>query len=265
MKQVILLVLALSTLCYAQSEKSQQADIEAVKTQVKELEAVIKTQKEQIRELQCVIKDQEAEIAALKSELKQIREVSRFNPRIHPEVDKNEDDRRTKGEKFANEIKAITKPIFGIYLGEKISNVQKRFRTKLLKKNSSFPEMEWRLVYHRSDIIRRYEVFSFDGRVSGISVYFKDSSELNYDALSHELSKKYQEVQKNLTDLFSSGDLERKFWTVIDNVHIGIILSFEEKPKGDNTLGLDYFHNPLVKKWKLETFRRKIKKMNQDW
>lgn len=259
MKQVILLVLALSTLCYAQSEKSQQTDIEAVKAQVKELEAVIKTQKKQTRELQCVIKAQEAEIARLK----ELCCKAGVEPNIVEPADKDENSTPKSTKEIESGV--VSKPIFGIHLGEKISNVQKRFRTKLLKKKSPFPKTECRLVYHLSDIIRRYEVFSFDGRVSVISVYFKDSSKLNYDALSHELSEKYQEVQKNLTDLFSSGALERKFWTVIDNVHIGIVLSFEEKPKGDNTLGLDYFHNPLVKKLKLETFRRKIKKMNQDW
>ena len=239
MKQVILLVLALSTLCYAQSEKSQQTDIEAVKAQVKELEVVIKTQKKQIRELQCVIKAHEAEIARLK----ELCYKAGVDPNLAKYIDKKED----TSAKSLSEITAtvLSKPIFGIYLGEKISEVRKRFdvfKFRSAKVDVDSPAKTWRIQHHNDAIIDQgFVIRTFRDRVYFISVAFIDNSERNFKSLEQQLLKKYRVREVSREDFI---DINRNFVTPIDKVPVQIYLHLEAN-FARNILELQYIHIPL--------------------
>lgn len=240
MKQVILLVLVLSTLCYAQSEKSQQTDIEAVKAQVKELEAVIKTQKKQIRELQCVIKAQEAEIARLK----ELCCKARVDPNLAKYIDKKED----TSAKSLSEITAtiLSKPIFGIYLGEKLSDVQKRFATTKL------PLDKW-AVHLTSTAVEDCHINTYKDRVWAITVWLKDNTERNFNTLKRQLKKEYGKYQ--IQEAKSSNYKYSKhyeFTITLDDIPVLITITFsnnalyDDLSEKDNELAIQYIHCPLM-------------------
>ena len=259
MKQVILLVLALSTICYAQSEKSQQADIEAVKAQVKELEAVIKTQKKQIRELQCVTKAQEAEIARLK----ELCCKAGVDPNLAKHIDKKED----ISAKSLSEITAtiLSEPIFGIYLGEKINEVRKRFdvfKFRSAKVDVDSPAESWVIQHHNDAIMDEgFVIRTFRDRVYLIGVTFKDNSERNFKSLEQQLLKKYHVREVSREDFI---DLARNFVTTLDKVPVQIYLHLEAMFIGDNLLNLQYVHIPLRIKLESVIDNRKQEKIADD-
>ena len=240
MKQVILLVLALSTLCYAQSEKSQQTDIEAVKAQVKELEAVIKTQKKQIRELQCVINAQESKIARLK----ELCYKAGVDPNLSKYTDKKEDTNAKSLSEITTTI--LSEPIFGIYLGEKISEVRKRFDVfefHSAKVDVDTPAKSWIIQHHNDALMDQgFVIRTFRNRVYLIGVTFKDNSERNFKSLEQQLLKKYHIREVSRQDFI---DLDRNFITTLDKVPVQIYLHLEVMPFGDNLLNLQYIHIPL--------------------
>ena len=113
MRQVIVLVLALSTLCYGQTEKFQQHEIEVLKARLKKLQTTIETQK--------------AEIARLKLLCRRAG--------INPEAAKHDRRVETKSYKIVKtediSIKATSKPLSDYSLSKLATlpmNIRKEYR-----------------------------------------------------------------------------------------------------------------------------------------
>lgn len=165
--------------------------------------------------------------------------------------------------KPADEIIVLKKPMFGIYLGEKLSDLRKRFRiTKLdsAKKDLDDPSESW-FVIHRSDTIKACSISTFEGRVWSIFVLFKDSSKENFDAIENQLRNKY-EIEDESEDF--TIDPERTFEVRVDGVPVGIHLKLESAFMEENKLGVIYVHGLLMLKRTEEIERRKAAKVKVD-
>lgn len=87
-----------------------------------------------------------------------------------------------------SKVEIIRKPIFGIYLGEKISAVQKRFNT------TKHPLGKWEL-HLSSDVIEGCHINVCKDRVCCITVWLKDNSKKNFDLLKQQQKNEYEDYQ----------------------------------------------------------------------
>ena len=141
------------------------------------------------------------------------------------------------------QVKVARRPVFGIFLGENISDLQKRFRTtkrRLLRQDIAYYEL-W-TVQHDSDAVAKCTVQTFLNRVVLISIFFKDGSERNFKVLKEEIEKTYQ-VRGYQPWMETAWEYSAK----LDGIPIFIYL----KPKfkfADNRLSVTYVHWPLIEK-----------------
>jgi len=164
--------------------------------------------------------------------------------------------------KSTKEIKSgvLSKPIFGVYLGEKLSDVQNRLKiTKEAEANEDKDDpSEYWVVHYYSDILTYYRIGILKDRVVFIQVCFIDNSELNFLSLEEQLKKKYRKVEMEDKD----NEFERKFWGTQDGVNVVITLELETT--GYKWLSISYTHWELGMEAFKELKEHKTRKLQGD-
>jgi len=102
------------------------------------------------------------------------------------------------------DIREVTKSIFGIYLGETLQEVRKRFEI------NNYEEIPGTKGVHKTGFIKRetgrldfITCVPFEERVFGIAFVYNDASWNNYDTTKKTLKKKYPStkwVEKRIMD-----------------------------------------------------------------
>jgi len=112
----------------------------------------------------------------------------------------------------------ISEPIFGIYLGETLADIEKRFKIQFLR-SSEDNVSQWFNVEQINNEIRFCIIELFKNKVVNFQVQFRDGSK-----------KKYQELEKQLENKFGKPeipphfDYKRRYKACIDGINIEIIM-----------------------------------------
>lgn len=159
---------------------------------------------------------------------------------------------------------AIGKPMFGIFLGETLDTLIKRFRVSqstLSFENKDHPGKIWN-VQNNNPNVKLLLVYTFNNIIYTIDVRFTDGSRSNYEAIKSQLEIKYKSEDKGgiVGSMFGEGVFE----PVIDGVEVKIKLNHDIGFVEDDTLGLSYTHAPLSQKVYEETQRRKASKIGSE-
>jgi len=160
-------------------------------------------------------------------------------------------------------IRALSKPIFGIYLGEKLDNLRKRLEVTFYdyKDDEDSPFAYWFVKTH-SETVKMCLINTFEDRVANIHIIFEDNSKSNFEAIESQLRNKYQIIDES--DEFTF-DPQVSILVNIDNTQVLIQLQLETKfMEEENTLSLLYIHNPLSEAGLAEKKRRKATKIRGD-
>ena len=216
-----------------------------------------------------------AENAALKTKIQQlvdtnIEQQKKTQPleKLPPkaEVDPNITPIPKKGTiEDANGVVKISKAIFGIYLGEKLDELGKRFRLEpgSPEKDEDDSTQKWYIRPDNPNIIM-ISVRSSQGYIYNFMTYFKDASKTNFDALKAQLEQIYGKEQYLGLDGIEVGGERAFFSSTIDGVQIGIDIHYEKGFGEDDTLCILYGHTPLMKKTHDEIRHRKASKVKGD-
>ena len=163
-------------------------------------------------------------------------------------------------------LSTISKPIFGIYLGETINSLQRRTQIVSNINKSEMTDKDlattiW-ILKNKNPNIKYLSVTTFNNRIYTISVDFVDNSESNYEVTKSQLAKKYK--SENESGFVGAMFGEASFWTTIDGVPVAIWLNRDIGFMEDDTLNLLYAHVPLLNQviWKSE--KRKAEKIKKD-
>lgn len=178
-----------------------------------------------------------------------------------PNVQINEDEAVLHRSKI--EIRVISKPMFGIYLGEQLKSLARRFEitpADSSKDDADEPSKSW-VVTHNSDTVRHCFISTLDERVFSVVIVLSDSSEENFEAIHKQIRDKYK-IERESGGF--SIDPERFFGTRVDGVKVGIYLKLEKAFMEDDTLSISYVHVPLFSKRDEEFKRRKSLKIHED-
>lgn len=271
MKQNILVVaIASGALCFAigfgggalltrPNREKTKATIAAVEAKANEAQTIaqqkIQAAKTETTRLQNELKRATAELKQAKNELKRLEaELKDAKSRIIAEEkevseDKVEERDENITTKPVDRIKIASKPMFGIYLGEKLSDVQKRFG--VAKRG-----LTW-VVQDTSTAVEDCHIDICKDRVWAITVWLKDNTERNFNILKRQLKKeygKYQFREAKSSDYKYSKDYE--FTITFDDIPVLITITFSNNAlydglsEKDNELAIQYIHRPLMGKEK---------------
>lgn len=209
-----------------QDSQHGESDIDLLRAQIKRLKAIIKTQEVEIKRL------------------RELCQKAGVDSKAPEDIEKQEQDPESVGQ-----VKVTQRPVFGIFLGEKISEVQQRFRlSKLSKRNlmgQEFPYYEHWIVHQYSDVIDKCTLQTFLGRVVLISVFFKDGTERNFSVLKKQIEETYQvQGRKIFRELGWECSVE------IDEIPVFIHVYPEPKFPSLSKIWLSvtYIHQPLMEK-----------------
>lgn len=142
-------------------------------------------------------------------------------------------------------IKKVNKSIFGIYLGEKLSDLQQRFSVTEISSSQKPPLLNMWLVHNNVNAISYCGIATFDDLVISVMIRFNDTSEANFKAIATELEKTYGVKGEEPVLLL---DQERNYIVKIDSTTVAINLELK-KGFNENTLTLIYSHFPLTAKY----------------
>lgn len=216
--------------------------------EVEKLRGEIQNLNKQISDLQKTIELQNAEIARLKKLC------------IENGIDLSP---KEKVEKPTQE--AISQPMFGIFLGETLDSLKRRFKVVSASGTTKgvIEGTENWLVQSDNGNIKLLGVNTYQQQVLFIFVYFADASKQNYAAIKGQLEKKYKGIEEEGIPDFTFG---KKFTrqTLIDGVPILIQLEHETGFMENDKLTLFYFHIPLTQKLEEENKNRKADKVKGD-
>jgi len=159
---------------------------------------------------------------------------------------------------------AISQPMFGIFLGETLDSLKKRFRVSqstFTFENEDHPSKIWS-VQNNNVNVKQLLVYTFDNYIYTIDIRFRDGSRSNYEAIKSQLGKKYKSEDKGGISgaIFGEGVFE----AVIDGVEIKIKLNHDTGFMEDDKLELSYVHTPLSQKVYEEIQRRKASKIGSE-
>jgi len=197
--------------------------------------------------------DANSQIIKLQTELKsQISQPNLINSEeLNISISKSD-------EKYASVIKKISKPIFGIDLGESLDELQKRFQTeKILSSKDTDLGDEWWNITQTLQGIQNCGVISIDNKIASIFLFFTDASLLNFEAISAEIEKTYNIKSESTFEL----DPAKKYSTVIDGINVEIDLKLEKNFGKPDQLALFYYHLPLMRKFEKDIKKQKISPM----
>ncbi len=131
---------------------------------------------------------------------------------------------------------AISQPMFGIFLGETLDSLRRRFVVGAAMKDGVSDSQE---VQSDNPNVRVLTVSTYHQQIYCIDVIFTDVSKQNFLTIKEELEKKYKgNVSGDILGLFTNFYLR----TIIDGVKIKIILKYSRP----NYLFLFYYHEPLL-------------------
>jgi hypothetical protein len=187
-------------------------------------------------------------------------------PITKKEINKNTNEAVKKINKDANEVVRVSKPFFGIYLGEKIDELNKRFTLTpaSVTKDEDDPKQNWDIRPDNPNIWN-LSVDSFEGQVCSIKVAFKDASKENFDVLKTQLRQTYGEEQNLGFDGIVVGGERACFLPTIDGIQICIQCQYQEKLFDKKAIcAIGYYHGPLLEKVNAEIKRRKLAKVKGD-
>jgi len=218
----------------------------------------VKNLNKQILELKKIIDEQRIKIQSLKDTCKRYELQMKQKENVKEPKDLEISIRNNK--KDSNSI-VVKKPIFGIYLGENIRELEKRMKFTYFGQGDENITKYWK-VNSVDKNIKNIFIATIDERVLWIQIYFKDASESNYDVIKKELIKKYKTENNDglLGELFG----ERSFNATIDNVDINIYLNRDIGFMEDDTLTLMYMHSFLTLKSIDEEQKIKANKVSND-
>lgn len=159
---------------------------------------------------------------------------------------------------------AINKPMFGVFLGETLDSLKKRFRVSqstLYFENKDHPGKIWS-VQNDNPNVKQLLVYTFDNNIYTIDIRFTDGSRSNYEAIKSQLEKKYKSEDKSGISgaMFGEGVFE----PVIAGVEVKIKLNHDMGFMEDDKLELSYTHAPLSQKVYEEIQRRKARKIGSE-
>ncbi|HEG42827.1 MAG TPA: hypothetical protein ENH94_02145 [Phycisphaerales bacterium] len=135
-------------------------------------------------------------------------------------------------------------PIFGVYLGEGVRRLDRRLG--LQPSDFVFADIgglgdAW-FVMTRPEYLKNLVVFSYNGKVCVVIVYFSDATESNYNAIKQSLLAKYGNIDEGLgASLFGEVD----FLPIIDGIKVNIHMNRDEGFMEDSSIVLTYMHQPL--------------------
>jgi DNA-directed RNA polymerase subunit RPC12/RpoP len=165
----------------------------------------------------------------------------------------------------ADEIRVIPKLFFGIYLGEKISDLTKRVNIvekKQMYGVSDDPSKEWQVQSSNSNV-NEITVLTFEDRVWRIGIDLSDKSESNFNALKNELQQTYGGGKQE--DFI--GRRKATFSPTVDGVQLLITLHWTKNynlRRNDGSLRLSYIHGVLALKANAELNRQKVEKLKDN-
>ncbi len=138
-------------------------------------------------------------------------------------------------------------PIFGIYLGEPLEDLNNRLGLR-------FDENNMWVVLTYPEYLTVLMVFSYDYRVCALSASFADITQSNYGAIKQSLIQKYGPPEKNW-----DGDLVARcsFFPIIDYISVGINLRRNADSIDADRITLMYIHTPLYFEMEQEISQRK--------
>ena len=143
-----------------------------------------------------------------------------------------------------NKVEPLSDAFFGIYLGETIDDVQKRYNLVPVAKEFAYREYPVATfsVLGTSRLLKKCTITEFQGRIFSIEGSFKDTSYENYEAVRRSLSEKYRGGSHRLKEDF-----------LTDNNEVRIILD----PHPGSWLTVEYIHQNLASLAKEECLKEK--------
>ena len=153
----------------------------------------------------------------------------------------------TQQNKKTDKAEIVSKPMFGIYLGEKLSDVQKRFEI------TESPLNKW-VVRHTSNDIEDCHINICKDRVYCITVWLKDNTKRKFDFLKQQLKKEYENYQiRGIESSNTKPAANFEFKVTIDDILVPIYLTFIDNftaypatSKAENELSIQFIHWPLL-------------------
>lgn len=241
-----------------QKTQSAQAKIRTLQSQIISVKAEIR----KANKLNSDLFQKNAKANKLNSELSLKIAKARI-PAPEGNTDAKKETEKQTANKKPNRF-ALATPMFGIYLGEKIEDLNRRndvFQSQLTFEDEDHPGKIWS-VAHTNPSVHSILVYTYNNLIYDIEVSFTDGSQANYAAIKSELEEKYKSNDKGgLTgSLFSEG----VFRPVVDGFEIKIKLNHDIGFMEDDKLELNYTHAPLRAKVYEVLKRRKASKVNND-
>ena len=151
-------------------------------------------------------------------------------------------------------IKPVADPIFGILLGEDITDLKKRYPIKTIPANEDKETVtKVYIVGEKSSEVKALQVLCFNGKVYDIVVFLADNSESNCNIMVKKIKAEYKIIKESVTEqpislgIYKCSDREYDFLVRIDGEDVGINVLFSEMPKeaGGNDLSVSYTYNKL--------------------
>lgn len=146
------------------------------------------------------------------------------------------------------QVKVARSPLFGIFLGENIIDLQKRLRItkgRLMGQDDAYYEL-W-TVHHDSDAVDKCAVQTFLNRVVLISIFFKDGSERNFNVLKKQIEKKYR-VRGHQPWMKTAWDCSAELDGIPIFIHVQPKVKVADVEVPGSRLSIAYVHWPLMEK-----------------
>ena len=234
------------------------------------LQLEIQNSNKQIAELQKTIELQKAEIENLRTanKIDILPEQKTQQPAqgaVTQLTEMNEQSAQGAQE-VANSTKAVSQPVYGVYLGEYLNAMKRRFTLEPDEMHRTYRGDDrladlWAVQTDIKGV--RLRVVTFHEQVFVIAVDFADKSKTNYSAIMEELTKKYQgniEIVENGEQILGN---TFRFYTLLDGVKVEIQLEYKAG-YAEKELTLTYKHIPLSQKFAEEKKEQKASKVRDN-
>jgi len=135
-------------------------------------------------------------------------------------------------------IKIIDKPVYGVRLGEDITELAKVRSVEFMLDRGP-----WKIyrVKSESPDARDLSVMTFDDKIASISVYPADISISNYNAILEGIKTEYPDLEEGPTTV----DRRHDFTVLIDQEEVEICVMHKERSMESTLLIVSYVHTKL--------------------
>jgi len=150
---------------------------------------------------------------------------------------------------------ALVETMFGLFLGENIADVRKRFKLTAGVKTSDpdDPSKCWRVTPAPAGT-KFVSLVVFEDRVMDILFSYTDCSSANFTAMQEQHRRTYN---IEFEDTVGPDDEKWVFETSVEGVTVSVGLELRREFMKDDALCLRYAHGPLYEKLWKEISRRK--------